>query len=447
LRLVGKIYGSVIHPNNLNYNNGQSLKNGCFVKGIKIHCSSLNENYILRDCLIDKPTFQPIIGQNTSFEAELILTSIVRKSNIEGKVYSLIDWHICSSPKIIFPRITTRIPNTKPFKYRYDIDKCPDTNELIISSGFGISRDFFILQVKELKIIIQKIEKKYLPDWSCGIAIEYRGDISTLPDSLTRKEISVFISFIFGIQLLSIGSTHYDLENKPIVSFGNSPWGNNAISICNMNPRPPFHYNNNEIEKTLSILLEKFLLVCNKFNLSETIWKLWIGREQPIGTNLPIYASGIETLGDKYLKEKNIINKKSKTDNKKYNELIQDEYDSLSIKLKDYQFGKFVLNKLKNPTNYGIGEKMKLFFESLGFNFDENSVESKAMQARNEMTHESLSEISDTRIEKFVRNTNAYITLYNRLILKLLDYNGKYIDYYNFGHPLRGIDENINIEE
>lgn len=446
-KLIGKIMGFVSHPDNLKHKNEESLKKGTFVKGISISGKTKQSNYLLRGCLIDKPSYRPQkIGNPIPFEAELIFDSIVRTSEIELEVKTIIDWHICSSRLFLFPRTTNRYSNIKPHKFRYGIDNSPEIDKDNLIGYRGVSRDFFILQVDKLVIIIQKIGSEYLPDWAGGIAIEYRGDISKIPTPTIREKVADFISFIFGFQILNIGSTHYDKNQEIVGSFAKSPWGN-PLTICEMSPMPPFHFNTNKIEINLSKLLSKYFEVSDKYELNGVLWKLWIGRVQPIGTNLPIYSSGIETLGDKYLKENKIIKKDSKTEKKKYRELIQDEYDSLSIKLKDFQFGDFILNRLMNPKNYGVGEKMKLFFDNLGFNFTEDSIETKAMQARNSMAHTSIDDITDDKSIEFVRYTNAYITLYNRVVLRFLDYTGTYIDYYNFGHPSTKILENIKNTE
>ncbi len=450
-KLVGKIKGVISKESDIKYNNGLPLKKGAFIKGDTISCkSNLAENYKLRGCLFDSSTFS-MSNNNILFEAELSLDSILKFANTNLKTRTIIDWHLCSSYNLLFPRITTRHNNVFPYKFRSGLDKKPEINEHSDISGYSISRDCIILQITNFNIIIQTISKDNLPDWSGGIAIEYRGDISSEPDSSTRRGIAEFIGFVYGIQLLSIGSTHYTSELIPILSTCSSPWGNNVISNCSSIPLPPIDFKSkleiNNIELTLSQLLTRFLILRKKYDLKDVLWKLWIGKVQPLGTNLPIFASGIEALADKYINEKKIIKKYSKTEKNKYRELIMDDLKSITDKTKEYQFSSFITDKVNNPFNYSIGEKMKLFFNDLGFCFSKMSIESKALQTRNKMAHGSMSDITDSEALEYMRYTNAYITLYNRIILKLLDFNGRYIDYYNFGHPLRKIEENIEVEE
>ncbi len=40
-----------------------------------------------------------------------------------------------------------------------------------------------------------------------------------------------------------------------------------------------------------------------------------------------------------------------------------------------------------------------------------------------------------------IRATRVYQTLFHRIVLKLLGYDGTYIDYGTLGHPIRDISE------
>ncbi len=95
---------------------------------------------------------------------------------------------------------------------------------------------------------------------------------------------------------------------------------------------------------------------------------------------------------------------------------------------------------------------MRIFFKSLGLNFHKKSIETKALKSRNLMAHSSIdTSMNEAEIlmllKKTVRLTRAYETLFNRVMLKILGYNGKYIDYYTFGHPALELSENIKAND
>ncbi|MCG8734729.1 hypothetical protein [Tenacibaculum finnmarkense] len=445
-KLVGEITGYVDNEKNLEHLKKKNLDKDIILKGENfVGKSDLGERYKLRDCLITSPSFTyENKDYGITFKSELSISSIVKYADSVDKTFSIIDWNICSANNINFPRFTTRYENIFPYKFRTGINEKPKTKET--DKMHSLSRDFFILQIPDLIIIIQKIDDEYLPNWTSGISIEYRNDLSQLPTPKTRRAIAEFISFMFGIQLLGIGSTLFNKDLKFINSFCYSPWGNNVISNCSSKPYPPIDfYQNSEI--VLSKLLSNYLSYREKLDLEDVLWKLWIGRVQSLGTNLPILASGIDTLAVNYIKEKNIIKKYSKTEKKKYRSFIKEDLENLTKKIKDYQFGQFIINKINNPFNFGVGEKIKLFLNEINFEFDNESIETKALIARNKMAHGSMSNISKNELIEYLKLTNAYITIYNRILLKVLDYDGHYIDYYNVDNPRRKLNENILIRE
>ena len=65
------------------------------------------------------------------------------------------------------------------------------------------------------------------------------------------------------------------------------------------------------------------------------------------------------------------------------------------------------------------------------------------MMARNKMAHTTRVPDDDAKVKKLIKLCWAYRTLFNRVILKLLGYQGTYIDYYTDGFPERNIDEPI----
>ena len=96
---------------------------------------------------------------------------------------------------------------------------------------------------------------------------------------------------------------------------------------------------------------------------------------------------------------------------------------------------------IQSESNIYSNEKLKMMFEIIKLRVDK--IEEKAIKARNKMAHSSIGNISDEEIKMIVRMTRAYETLFNRILLKILSYNGNYIDYYTIGHPTRSIDEPI----
>jgi hypothetical protein len=58
------------------------------------------------------------------------------------------------------------------------------------------------------------------------------------------------------------------------------------------------------------------------------------------------------------------------------------------------------------------------------------------------MTHGALGN-SDDEVRHYIILTHAYESLFNRVLLKSLGYDGDYIDYSALGHPSLRIDKNL----
>ena len=87
-----------------------------------------------------------------------------------------------------------------------------------------------------------------------------------------------------------------------------------------------------------------------------------------------------------------------------------------------------------------ISDKIKNFFSDIDLKIGE--IENKAINARHGFAHGSFIK-SDKEFKKHINNSEAYKTLINRILLKLFDYEWKYIDYYSENFPERPIDEPI----
>lgn len=59
------------------------------------------------------------------------------------------------------------------------------------------------------------------------------------------------------------------------------------------------------------------------------------------------------------------------------------------------------------------------------------------------MAHGDLKIFDDSYAEEMIMLTHAYHTLFHRTLLKLLGYEGMYIDYATLGLPKRHIDEPV----
>ena len=59
------------------------------------------------------------------------------------------------------------------------------------------------------------------------------------------------------------------------------------------------------------------------------------------------------------------------------------------------------------------------------------------------MAHSSSKNIDENKTKELIRLSRAYETLFNRVFLRILSYNGNYIDYYTKGFPEKNVKKPI----
>jgi len=443
-RLKGIIKGTTNEYSDLEYQENGIRKNVGFIKGENILANDNDFDYLIKNLTIESikiNSYKTNTGIWHNFSCNVRFDSI--ESISVGKAEIQTEWYLCSMPQILFANQTTRYENQVKYKIRHGLDEHLE-NHREVRNGYSTSWDFAILNYKDFRIIIQKVNKKYLPEWSNGLSIEYRSNNSVFPDDKIKTIVEEFISFILGNHMQNIGSTEYCKDFNVLKMKSNNSWKRSLRMNGNINPVPLKNgYDRLYFEKLINSLFSNFIEQYETNNISDCLWKLWIGNDLSIGTNLPIIASGLEVLADSYLKNKKLIQKKTKTEKKEYQNLISDELKSLEMKLVDYSFGKSVLNKLKNPYNLGVGEKLKIFFNELNMNYERDSIEAKAILARNLMTHQKLETDDYDELLKIKKLSDAYISIVNRVILILIGHEGYYVDYSKEGERYLRIQQNL----
>ena len=423
-------------------NNNLQPKIGEIYKGDRITGTDLTKTIQieLNDFFIEN-----INSNYTGVKAEISLSKIEEKFS-EAELRTLYEFYLSGSLVQYFPRTTDRSKEERVKKSRYSIDVESEISEDIASWSQGSEKDFFFVETEYFDFIVQKVKNDFLPDWANGVQIEYRNSFKSIPDLETREAVSEIVGFVLGTHILKVGETHFDANNKIFKRIATNPWGDNVISKSKSNSVPPVSFKNyfdyGKIERVLNKLVPIYIDKRKELGLSDVLWKYWISKELAIGTNLPILSSSLESLAENYIDANSLIVTYTKEQKSEYRSLIEDDKKSISEKIIKYDFNNRVMNSIENPFDIGIGPKLKLFFNHLSITFTNQSVENQALRARNKMVHSTI-DSSDESIKLYIGLTRAYQTLVNRVILKILKFDEKYVDYYSEGFPEKNIDENI----
>jgi hypothetical protein len=110
---------------------------------------------------------------------------------------------------------------------------------------------------------------------------------------------------------------------------------------------------------------------------------------------------------------------------KEYDELLSSEFGLIENKLENTPYKTRIMNRIKGAYNMGANEQMDFFFEEIHLPI--RSVERDAIKERNQMAHGKT--MNDKVNENAINLTHAYQTLFHRVLLKVLEYDGEYIGY------------------
>jgi hypothetical protein len=96
-----------------------------------------------------------------------------------------------------------------------------------------------------------------------------------------------------------------------------------------------------------------------------------------------------------------------------------------------------MVGRIKTAFNMGTNDRLLAFFDEIGLRIGD--VEKSAIKARNLMAHGYVPS-NESEWEEMIRQTYIYETLFNRVFLKILEYEGNYIDRSIEGWPERNVD-------
>lgn len=449
-KFIAKVHGKTNDVNIGEYSHtSHQNKSGEFIESENIvGYDKNNSKFILEGCHVKNVSFIAINDPlfHSYFTLDIRIDHLIEFCNDnQENAECLMEWFLTGRTNIVFAR-NTYYYTLEGVRIRKDLDNDIYKDKL---SGKKMCWDYIIIKLKEFSFVVQKVQEEFLPSWANGFVIEYRNSLGKIPPEKTRIAIAEIISFMFGVEFMNIGYSEFNNDNKIISRLGRQAYGNNLIARCKNFCMPPSKLPKKDMridaEDMLSQIVDTYLNLRKDLNLNTVLWKYWLAKNSAVGINLPIFSSAIEGLAETYLKHYKIIPKSNKKVDKKYKELLKDNSHFIEA-LKAYGFGKSVINKIENPYNIGVGEKLSLFFNSLSINFEKDSIENEALKSRNKMTHSSSSIDSDDKAKAAIRMTRAYETLFNRTLLKILGYDGKYVDYYTIGHPERNLSDNIEME-
>jgi hypothetical protein len=192
-----------------------------------------------------------------------------------------------------------------------------------------------------------------------------------------------------------------------------------------------------DIAGLLKALAPRYLKLRRLLNLDHALWRYWTFQEMPLGINLPMIVNAMEILSLAWFSSKFSASQGKFVSGKFFNELLADDFKSIRAKLTkaaeeegparglgNARSMEAVMTRLRDSFQMGWSARMNQFFTELGLVLSDD--EKAALKARNEQTHAFA---DAAQAHELWKHGELLRTLFYKVILRLLDYSGEFLDY------------------
>jgi hypothetical protein len=314
--------------------------------------------------------------------------------------------------------------------------------------GGGVSFDCVVVPLADFCFVVRRVPQEFGPSWTQKLAIDYSKKFSSIPAEETREAIAELVSFVFGRRLIDIGDTTFGEDDIPFLLRSWNPRGINIRMLCSKIDFPPCaidpHQNKPilNVANLLQTLAPRYLKLRRVLNLDHALWRYWTFQEMPLGINLPMIANALEILALAWFESNFSASGGKFVSGRFFNELLAADFKSITAKLteaakkdgparglSDPKALQAVMTRLGDSFLMGWSSRMNQFFMELGIVLSEK--EKAALKARNQQTHSSA---DGDRPDDLWENGELLRTVFYKVMLRLLDYSGEYLDY-GVRHP------------
>lgn len=399
-----------------------------------------NLSYELKNCFIKNSLFDK--HSYSEKNTEISIGNIKKIYNNKLNPVWRIEWFLNGPKNNIFAKYMQR-ELKKEYLSQSEIQF---ENEICDSGCFSFQ---IYNNSKKINIIVHSVPHPIEPLWSSKIGVAYKIE-DKFPKFEEREAISEILGFIIGRELINVGYSDFDTSEQIVEDYFRSPEVRYPLDIRKISDTPdsPPVKINDHIKDNLFNLIPKYLELREELNLNYLLYRYWTAQLLVVEAGIPIFGAALEDLVKRYKKTSESKYNEEYVSKKEYKHQLNQELKNIKEKLKHFEYN----NKIKNPaekiynnvsTAYQMSgtDKIKLFFDEISLDIGE--IENKAIIARHRFAHGEHIK-TDKQFENEIHCSEAYKTLFNRILLKLLGFEGKYIDYYTLKFPEKPLDEPID---
>jgi hypothetical protein len=290
------------------------------------------------------------------------------------------------------------------------------------------SLDHFVV---DDRFAVCRVPDQWAPGWCRAVSIEYR---APLPDAETRKAVEEIVSFVLGRRFIRIGSTTYDDTGWPIEQEMVSVEGEELRALCAKPDHPPVPLTlpSTEVEDVLSKLVPSYVNVRDTMRLRNALVGYWTAFEAPPPIDLALFRTAVEALKNGWQASLETKGQGSYMKKKDFDKITGDLFKTLEERLP-----KEVMDGLRGAYRMSGNEQVRKFFATIGL--VDGKAEKEARKAANFPAHGAVTTGGNDR--ESIRHARAYQVLFVRVFLRLLGYDGPYVDYATPDFPSRPLSE------
>ncbi|MDR0506180.1 MAG: hypothetical protein LBH32_05120 [Dysgonamonadaceae bacterium] len=250
------------------------------------------------------------------------------------------------------------------------------------------------------------------------------------------NDLMILLSYILGTELIYIGFTKFNKNSYPIEKTTYSTYRKDITNILSCIEMPPApirledKYLGMDPVEQINVFFNNYIEKKSKYNFRQIFWYIIYARTQSYLTKLQPLATAFDLVCQYCFKEKNNILSTSE-----FSVIITEIEKIIDNKNIPIEIKKQLMSRF-HSCNYLSGNKKNvIIFEKL--RMDINNNEKEALKARNTSIHGKSGHIDITKI---IINNNFFMTLLNRLILKIFGIT-HYIDYSKQGVEISKVEQ------
>lgn len=344
----------------------------------------------------------------------------------------LVEWYInAPHSTVLFTGTTDRCLKVRLNKKRGD---CSDRYVPLDQQSF--SRDTVAIEWENTKCYISKVPPQYAPQWADKLSIEYRAAYGYIPDKSTREGIRELAGFFMGRDLKLVGTTIYGKNAQIIRAMAQNPQSVNIRKVCQLCNQEiiPVHYygdDSNNFQMAMEQMLPVYLHSELRKVIHDTLPLYWTSFLLYVNNAIPVIASAIEALQKAWFSLEENKSAAVYYPKQEFQTVKSQLVEILDTQLKDSEYKTAVKNKVDQLNQMSVRDRNELFFQQLGIEYGER--EMQAIRVRNVYAHGGSE--SDQSIETMIDAKVVLQLLYAKIVLKLLHYQGPYINWSKPGHP------------